>query len=426
MRHHFDFGDLPRHLRERRCAATPRILPAEARKHQLLVGVLVIDAQQAVLGGIGGAGKREVAEIVVVVAELLGLPLLGQLGGIEGGRSGQHRIAPTNQDVCIVAFGNVVLVIDAGSHLLEVEGRRRIGDCGAGGTDQACHRRDRQLMAETASMPCTRSRRDRRSAMISPRVGLGLTLVAMFSAASNATDSGAVDRLCMAASPRARSLDPSGIAGAWRFANRIRGAQAQAQPALAGRPVQRALHRCARRAARAKGRGPFAPTGSAQRNASGRTGEPRHSLPIGALRGAGDVPIGLFGRDLLPGHVAVRCPDWNNRMHDGAAGPAADMKSAAQLPHTSGHAGNADAGGKTLAVAAVFRRLQAMSIIPDDDVNAIAPAPEEDPSLRRCGVAMDIGQCLLHDAQYRFLRRPRELVDGTTRAQDDRQPRAPS
>ena len=128
------------------------------------------------------------------------------------------------------------------------------------------------------------------------------------------------------------------------------------------------------------GKGPMARALCAQRKrlkvGEREDGESRPAQ-LARRRGArrGDVRIGLFGRDLPPGHMAMRGPDWNNRMHDGAVGPAADMKSAAQLPHTRGHAGNADAGGKTLALDAVFRRLQAMSIIPDDDVNAIAPAP---------------------------------------------------
>ena len=86
MGHHFHFGNVPRHLGKRRCAATPRILPTEARKHQLLVGVLVIDTQQSVLGRIGCARQGEVAKIIVVIAKLLGLPLLALVGRIKCGR----------------------------------------------------------------------------------------------------------------------------------------------------------------------------------------------------------------------------------------------------------------------------------------------------------------------------------------------------
>jgi hypothetical protein len=52
-------------------------------------------------GCIGRAGNREVTEVVVVVAELLGLPFLGQLAGIEGRRSGQDLVAPSDQDISV-------------------------------------------------------------------------------------------------------------------------------------------------------------------------------------------------------------------------------------------------------------------------------------------------------------------------------------
>jgi hypothetical protein len=65
----------------------------------------------------------------------------------------------------------------------------------------------------------TRSRRDRRSAVTSPSVGLALMVVAMFSAASNATDSGAFVRLCMADFLGVAADDGSGRARVQNFAN---------------------------------------------------------------------------------------------------------------------------------------------------------------------------------------------------------------
>ena len=92
------------------------------------VGVFVVDDEQAVLGR---AVERDVADIVVVVAELPGLGFGRLLGRIEFRRVGKDRIAPAQQHVGVIAVGDMVLVVDAGLDLVEGEGggRRRRGRC---------------------------------------------------------------------------------------------------------------------------------------------------------------------------------------------------------------------------------------------------------------------------------------------------------
>ena len=60
------------------------------------------------------------------------------------------------------------------------------------------------VIAETARIPFARSRRERRSTMTSPIVGLALAFVLVFSASSNCTDSGNRDWLFIVRLPLAR------------------------------------------------------------------------------------------------------------------------------------------------------------------------------------------------------------------------------
>src|SRR5262245_26693673 len=92
----------------------------------------MVDTKEAVLGGHGGAGEREVTKIVVVVAELPGLPVLRQVLRIKLWGTGQHGVAPTNENVCRIAFRNVVSVVDTCGHLLELEGGCAAGACSLG------------------------------------------------------------------------------------------------------------------------------------------------------------------------------------------------------------------------------------------------------------------------------------------------------
>ena len=124
MRGHLDVRHVLRHLAEAGLLGILRT--REAGKHDLLVGVLVIDHEQAMLGT---ALEREVADEIVVVAELLLLRRGGLRVRVERWGSRQDRVTPTDQDVGAVARGDVMGLIDAGLDLSEPEGglgRRRL------------------------------------------------------------------------------------------------------------------------------------------------------------------------------------------------------------------------------------------------------------------------------------------------------------
>lgn len=104
----------------------------DAGEHQMRVGVLVVDHQQAMLGR---AVDRDIADIVVVVAELFCLGLGRLLCRVEFRRVGKQRIAPAQQHVGIVARRDMVLVVDAGLQLVEGEGRG-LGSAGIVGGDE--------------------------------------------------------------------------------------------------------------------------------------------------------------------------------------------------------------------------------------------------------------------------------------------------
>ena len=121
VRHHLDLDQLARNALE---ADVLGVLAANAREHQFFVGVFVIDNQQAV---IRAAVDRDVAEVIVVIAELARLGLGGLLLGIEVGRVRQHLVAPADQHIGVVAFRDVVVWVGTGSYFLEVEAWRGAG-----------------------------------------------------------------------------------------------------------------------------------------------------------------------------------------------------------------------------------------------------------------------------------------------------------
>jgi len=92
----------------------------EAREHQVRVGVFVVDHQQAM---VGGAIARNEADVIVVVAELLGLGLRSLVGRVKLGRIGEERITPPQQHVGVIAFSHVMVGVDTGFHFREGEGR---------------------------------------------------------------------------------------------------------------------------------------------------------------------------------------------------------------------------------------------------------------------------------------------------------------
>ena len=116
MRGHLDVRHVLRHLAEARLLGVLRT--REAGKHDLLVGVLVIDHEEAMLGA---ALEREVAHEVVVVAELLLLGRGGLRVRVERRGTRQDRVAPADQNVGAVARGHVMGLVDAGLDLGEAE-----------------------------------------------------------------------------------------------------------------------------------------------------------------------------------------------------------------------------------------------------------------------------------------------------------------
>ena len=99
----------------------------------------MVDHEQAVLGA---ALDREVADEVVVVAELLLLGGGGLRTRIESRRARQDRVAPADQDVGLVAGRHVMVLVDASLDFGEAEAG--VAACGlgapGGGQRQRRHR----------------------------------------------------------------------------------------------------------------------------------------------------------------------------------------------------------------------------------------------------------------------------------------------
>ena len=156
MRHRLDAVALGRRALQDRLAV---LHLDDAGEHQMRVGVFVIDEQQPVRGRIGRALHRHVADEIVVVTELFRLSLGRLLGGIEFRRIREQPIAPAQQDLRVVAFGDVVVGIDADLDLLEVEGRfraLRLGFAGRLQRQRADRGRDRRDRERALQQPATR------------------------------------------------------------------------------------------------------------------------------------------------------------------------------------------------------------------------------------------------------------------------------
>jgi len=96
----------------------------EAREHERRVGVLVVHAQQPVLAVRRAERQRDVADEVVVVAELPALRGGIRVGGVESGRPRQQRVAPADQHLRAVAGRDVVGGVDTAGDLREGEAGR--------------------------------------------------------------------------------------------------------------------------------------------------------------------------------------------------------------------------------------------------------------------------------------------------------------
>ena len=179
MRGHLDVDLLPGQRRDCRhsCPLDDR---DDAGEHQMRVGVFVVDHQQAV---VGRAVERDVADIVVVVAEL---PGLGLGASASSGRSPARRQRADRPSAAARrrrSLGDMMRVVDAGLDFVEVKAeasaaRASSAVSSASGLTVAA-------MAETASEPFRKPRREKRAAMISPMVGLSVGLCGGPSASSN-------------------------------------------------------------------------------------------------------------------------------------------------------------------------------------------------------------------------------------------------
>ena len=85
--------------------------------------VLVIDAEQAVLGRARAFRQRHEADEVAIVSERLELLLGGRICMVEGRRIGEQRIAPLEQHVDLVAGRHMLGLVGDPLELGEGEGR---------------------------------------------------------------------------------------------------------------------------------------------------------------------------------------------------------------------------------------------------------------------------------------------------------------
>ena len=139
MRRHLDVDEFRRHRLE---SGLGQVLPPKPGKHQLFVGVFVIDHEKAVTGGISRARHRDIPEKIVIIAELqaLGGGILAER--VEWRRARQHRVAPSDQHVGVVAFGNVVTLVNPGADFREIKARRVIVMTGEGARHRIGQGRD--------------------------------------------------------------------------------------------------------------------------------------------------------------------------------------------------------------------------------------------------------------------------------------------
>ena len=115
------------------------VLDADAREHQLLVGVFVVVHEDQTVRVVRRLRVRNRADEVRIVAELLVLRLGGLVVHVELRRAGQNRIAPADQHVGVVAVRDHVGFADAGLDLLEVEARCAFGPRPAGHEGHRAH-----------------------------------------------------------------------------------------------------------------------------------------------------------------------------------------------------------------------------------------------------------------------------------------------
>ena len=113
VRRHLDLDEFCGHIWE-----TGQVLAGQTGEHDLFIGIFVIYAEKpAVTARI----ERKEGNVVVVVAELLELRRRALFVRIEGKRIREERIAPSEQYVSLVAFGNMMRFIYAGLDFIKAE-----------------------------------------------------------------------------------------------------------------------------------------------------------------------------------------------------------------------------------------------------------------------------------------------------------------
>ena len=100
------------------------IVFAHAGEHQVGRGVFVVDAKEAARRAVRIRIKRDEADKVVVVAELARLRGGGLVSRVESGTVSPERVAPAQQEVGAVAFGDMMGLVEAARDFREAEGGR--------------------------------------------------------------------------------------------------------------------------------------------------------------------------------------------------------------------------------------------------------------------------------------------------------------
>ncbi len=152
----------------------------KAGEHQVRIGIFVVDHEDAMfrrpLDG-------DIADIIIVVAELARLRFGRLSGRVEFWRIGEKLVAPAQKHISIIAFRDMMIGIHTGFDLLEGKGRTgcsaRITRTQQGERTYGCRNgRDSERSTQ-------KPRREKRRLMISPMVGLSDGLRGSASASSN-------------------------------------------------------------------------------------------------------------------------------------------------------------------------------------------------------------------------------------------------